>query len=314
MKVLVTDPIDEEGMKILEMDFEVDIKDRLQERELLEIIGNYDALVVRSATKVTKALIEAGKKLKVIGRAGTGVDNIDLEAAAKNRIAVVNAPEGNVLAVAELVFGMMLALARRLAKADSSLRKKNWDKSRLKGFELSGKTLGVVGLGRIGKEVAKRALAFGMHVVAYDPFVKEFPDVEIVSLDRLLETSDIITIHVPLMKQTENMIGLAEFAKMKQDAILINCARGGIVDEDALYEALAGGKIAGAGLDVFAREPPFSGAGSRLLELDNVILTPHIGASTGEAQKKCGIEVAEQVSKFLKTGKAENLVSMPRKG
>jgi len=309
MKILITDPIDEEGIKILENEFDVDIKENLTEDEIISIIENYDAMIVRSATKVTAKIIEAGKNLKVIGRAGTGVDNIDIDAATNHNIAVINAPRGNVIAVAELVFGMMITLARNLIKGNNSLKNKQWIKKELKGIELAGKTLGIIGLGRIGREVAKRATAFDMKVIAYDPFVKEFPNVEIVEFDELLKRSDFITIHVPLTKETENMISFDEFEKMKSTAILINCARGGVVDEEALYDALINGKISGAGLDVFVNEPPFSGESAKLLELENVMLTPHIGAATKEAQKKCGIEIAQQVRKFLKTGTAENIIN-----
>ena len=297
-RILITDPIDEEGIKILKKYFDVDVKTELKEDEIVKIIKNYDALIVRSATKVTKKIIDASN-LKVIGRAGTGLDNIDVESAKAKGIAVLNSPIGNVVSVAELVFGMMISLSRNLIKANISMKSGKWEKKGLMGNELYGKTLGIIGLGRIGKEVAKIALAFGMHVIAYDPFIKEVENVKLVSLDELLENSDFITIHVPLTDETKNLIGKNEIEKMKKGVKIINTSRGGIVNEDALYDALVSGKIAGAALDVFENEPPFGSNSEKLLELDNVIVTPHIGASTHEAQKKCGIEIAENILKFF---------------
>jgi len=297
LKILIADALDQEGIELLKKYFDVNVKIGLKEDEIVSIIGDYDILIVRSATKVTKKIIDASN-LKVIGRAGTGIDNIDVDAAKAKGITVLNSPMGNVTAVSELVMEMMLAMARNLVRANNSLKMKKWDKKSLMGSELAEKTLGVVGFGRIGREVAKRALAFGMHVIAYDPYAKD-TEIKIVSLDELIEKSDYITIHVPLTNETKNLIDKNEIEKMKKGVKIINTSRGGIVNEDALYDALVSGKIAGAALDVFENEPPFGSNSEKLLELDNVIVTPHIGASTHEAQKKCGIEIAENILKFF---------------
>lgn len=298
MKVLITDPIAKEGVEILKREgFQVDEKPGIPKEELIATIPEYDAIIVRSATKVTREVIEAAKKLRVIGRAGVGLDNIDREAAKERGIKVLNTPEATSISVAELSLAMMFANARPLVEGTTSLKQGKWEKKRLKGFELYGKTLGIIGIGRIGKELAKRAKALGMRVLAYDPYVSSSDVAELTTLDNLLKESDFISIHTPLTDETRHLISREEFEKMKDGVVLINCARGGIVDEDALYEALKSGKVKSAGIDVYEKEPPI---GNRLLELENVVLTPHIGAQTSEGQKRAGIGIAELVRDTLK--------------
>ncbi len=300
MKVLITDPIAKEGVEILKREgFQVDEKPGIPKEELIATIPEYDAIIVRSATKVTREVIEAAKKLRVIGRAGVGLDNIDREAAKERGIKVLNTPEATSISVAELSLAMMFANARPLVEGTTSLKQGKWEKKRLKGFELYGKTLGIIGIGRIGKELAKRAKALGMRVIAYDPYVSSSDVAELTTLDNLLKESDFISIHTPLTDETRHLISREEFEKMKDGVVLINCARGGIVDEDALYEALKSGKVKSAGIDVYEKEPPI---GNRLLELENVVLTPHIGAQTSEGQKRAGIGIAELVRDTLKGG------------
>ena len=266
-KVLVSDPLAEEGLAILRTQFEVDEKTDLKEDQLISIIGNYDALLVRSGTEVTAKVIEAGKNLRFIGRAGAGVDNIDMDAATRKGIIVANAPEGNTLAATEHTMAMMLSLARNIPQATASLKKKEWKRSRFMGVELNEKTLGILGLGRIGREVTKRATALGMHIVGYDPFIgKEKAaqfGVDSMSVEELFRVSDVITVHTPLIKETRHLINAKSIATMKDGVRIINCARGGIIDEKALYDAIKSGKVAGAALDVFEEEPPFQ---SPLLE------------------------------------------------
>jgi len=305
IKVLVSDKLSKEGIKILESSgFKVDCKYDLPKDELKKIIGEYQGILVRSSTKLTAEIIEHGHNLKVIGRAGVGVDNVDVEAASRKGIIVMNAPGGNTISTCEHAFALMLSVARNIPLAHISLKNKTWERSKFKGVELNSKTLGIIGLGRIGKEVAKRALAFGMEVLAYDPFITlDIADklgITKVELVDLLNKSDFITIHTPLTEETEKLISDKEFAKMRPNAFIINCARGGIIDEDALYTALKDKKIAGAALDVFVKEPP---SNSKLLELDNIVLTPHLGASTEEAQLQVAIEVAYCVKDAL-LGKA----------
>ncbi len=315
MKVLVSDSIAEEGIRILKREAEVDVLTKLSKEELIKVIKNYDALVVRSATQVTREVIEAGDRLKVIGRAGVGVDNIDVDAATEKGIIVLNAPEGNTIAAAEHTIGMILALARNIPQANASLKAKKWEKSKFLGVEIYDKVLGIIGLGRIGSEVAKRCQAFGMRILAYDPYISEEKakalGVKLTTLDEILKNADFITIHTPLTKETQNLIGAKEFEKMKKGVRIINCARGGIIDEEALYSALKSGKVAGAALDVFAKEPPLD---SPLLTLDNVIVTPHLGASTAEAQINVAISVAEQVLNALKGEVVKNAVNAPAIG
>ncbi|MCM8787441.1 MAG: phosphoglycerate dehydrogenase [Candidatus Omnitrophica bacterium] len=305
IKVLISDKLSEAGIKILkDAGFEVDCKYKLPSEELKKIISGYNAIIVRSETKLTSDIIEKADKMKVIGRAGVGLDNVDLEAATKKGIIVMNSPGGNTISTCEHTFALMLAAARNIPAAHNSLKAKEWERSKFKGVELYSKVLGVIGLGRIGKEVAKRALSFGMVVYAFDPFISaEVANkigVKLVELNELLKISDFITIHTPLTEDTTNLISYEQFALMKPTAILINCARGKIVNEDALYQALKDKKIAAAALDVFSQEPPF---GSKLLELDNVILTPHLAASTEEAQLNVAVEIAYSVRDAL-LGKA----------
>src|SRR3990167_9065306 len=286
IKILISDHLSEEGLKILKevKDFEVEVKTELKPNELKTIIQDYEALIVRSATKVTKEVIQAGVKLKVIGRAGVGLDNVDLETATNRGIIVMNTPGGNTISTAEHTMSMLLALSRNIPTADHSLKSGEWKRSRFMGVELYGKTLGILGLGRIGKEVSKRALSFGMKVIAYDPFlsleVVNRLGIEVVDLGQLFKSSDFISVHSPLTEETRHIISNKEIDLMKDGVRLINCARGGIIDEAALLRGLESAKVAGAALDVFEKEPPdFSSA---LLKHKNVVITPHLGATTEE--------------------------------
>ncbi len=314
MRILISDKISKRGIELLQREagFQVEVKIDLTREVLMACIGEYDALIVRSATKVTNEVIARAKKLKVIGRAGTGVDNVDVDAATRHGIAVMNTPAGNSTSVAEHAFALMLALARSIPNANASLKQGEWDKKSFLGSELRDKFLGIVGLGKIGVEVARRALAFKMRVMAYDPYVSEriAKDlaVALVPLEILFRESDFITLHLALSSATRGFIDSAKLKLMKPTARLINCARGEVVDEQALYEALATRKIAGAALDVFAEEPPKN---RKLVELPNLVCTPHIGASTVEAQENVGIEIAGQVRTFLKSGVAQNAVNLP---
>jgi len=309
MKILVADKISDEAIKMLKEKHEV-VFSELDPEGLLNEIGKYDALVVRSRTKVTKEVIKKGKNLKVIGRAGVGVDNIDVPEATKRKIPVVNAPGGATVSVAELTFAHMLSLARNLSKSDKTMKNGEWEKKTLKGTELCDKTLGLIGSGRIGTEVGKMAIAFGMKVIVYDPYLSketaEEQGFELADLDSLLKNSDFISIHTPLTDETKKMIDEKEFKKMKNTAFIVNCARGGIIDENALYNSLKEGKIRGAALDVYENEPPKN---SPLLTLDNIVFTPHIGASTKEAQIRAGTITAEQVLKVLKNEKPDFCVN-----
>ncbi|MCM8824032.1 MAG: phosphoglycerate dehydrogenase [Candidatus Omnitrophica bacterium] len=305
VKILVADKLSSDGISILkEGGFEVDCKTGLSKEDLKEIIKDYEAIVVRSETKLTADVIEAGSKLKIIGRAGVGLDNVDVGAATKKGIIVMNSPGGNTISTCEHTFALMLSLVRKIPFGHSSLKNKEWNRGKFKGVEIYSKILGVIGLGRIGREVAKRAIAFGMEVLAYDPFISpevvESLGVRVVDLKELLSKSDIVTIHTPLTDDTKNMISYNEFSLMKPTAFIINCARGGIINEDALYQVLKDKKIAGAALDVFEKEPPLN---SPLLDLDNVVVTPHLGASTEEAQLNVSIEIAQCIKDAL-LGKA----------
>jgi len=299
MKILVADTIAQEAIKKLEDVHEVTVNE-VSPEELLAQIGDYNGLIVRSRTQVTKEVIDAGVNLKVIGRAGIGVDNIALEYAIEKGIPVVYAPTGSTQSVAELAMAHILCLARRLTKADSSIRDKKWEKKKLTGTELDGKTLGLIGCGRIGGEVAKRAQAFGMITISYDPYLPHeharCMNINLTDYDTILTTSDFISIHALLTDETRGMVNEEAFNKMKPTAYIINCARGGIIDETALYNALKDNKIAGAALDVFEHEPPSE---SPLLELDNIVFSPHVGAATKEAQIKAGTITAEQMLKVL---------------
>ncbi len=311
-RVLVSDPLAEEGIDILKEFCDVDVKTGLTEDQLVAIIGDYDALLVRSGTEVTARVIDAGTKLKFIGRAGAGVDNIDTEAATRRGIIVANAPEGNTLAATEHTMAMMLSLARNIPQATASLKKGEWKRSKFMGVELNDKVLGIIGFGRIGREVAKRAQAMEMKCIAYDPFItKERAaslGVEMVPIEELFRRADVITVHTPLIKETRHLINAKSIATMKDGVLLINCARGGIIDEAALVDAFKSGKVAGAALDVFENEPPTD---SPLLELDKVIVTPHLGASTVEAQKNVAISVANQCISVLSGGAAKYVVNAP---
>ncbi|HHY41999.1 MAG TPA: phosphoglycerate dehydrogenase [Thermoanaerobacterales bacterium] len=310
MRVLICDDLAQEGIDILKEEFDVDIKTKLSEDELVEIIPNYAAIVVRSATKVTKKVIE-NSNLKVIGRAGVGVDNIDVDTATQKGILVVNAPEGNTIAASEHTIALLMAAARNIPAAVMSLKNKKWDRKKFMGVELRGKTLGVVGLGRIGKDVAIKAIGLGMNVIAYDPYViKEHVEninVKVADLETVLKEADFLTFHVPVTKSTYHMIDKERINMMKDRVIIINCARGGIIDEAALYEGLVSGKIAACALDVFEQEPPLD---SPLIDLPNVIATPHLGASTAEAQINVAVDVAEDIIRALKGEMVKNPVNM----
>ncbi len=310
MRILVTDGLEAEAVAKLRAAHSVDLVEA-DPKQLLEIIPNYDALIVRSRTKVTADVIRKAAKLKVIGRAGIGVDNIDVRAATARRIPVVNAPTGSTISVAELALGHMLSLARQIPEADRSTKEGKWEKKRFEGRELHGKVLGLVGSGRIGAEVARRAAAFGMDVVAFDPYLppavaKERGIRLVDSLPALLMQADFLSIHAALTSETKGMVGGKELALMKRTAYVVNCARGEIVQEGALAEALKAGTIAGAALDVFEREPP---TGSPILAAPNAVFTPHLGASTHEAQARAGGIIADQVLKVLRGEKPDFAVN-----
>ncbi len=313
-KVLVMDGVSEKGLKPLldEPDIEVVMGSKMTEDELVQVIGEYDGMIVRSATKVTARVLENAPKLKVVGRAGVGVDNIDLEAATRQGVLVVNAPDGNTIAATEHTIAMMLALARNIPQAVARLKQGVWDKKAFLGVELREKTLGIIGLGRIGSSVARRAQAMEMDIVAYDPYITEEKavslGVKLVSLEELLKEADFITIHMPKTKETYHMLDEKAFAMMKDGVRVINCARGGIIDEDALYKYMTSGKVAGAALDVFEKEPNTE---SPLLKLDNFIATPHLGASTAEAQLNVAHDVAEEIIDALRGKVVRNTVNIP---
>ncbi|MFC1767375.1 phosphoglycerate dehydrogenase [Candidatus Margulisiibacteriota bacterium] len=314
LKVLVSDKVAESGLKKLkDAGFQVDMKTGLSEDELVKIIPQYDALVVRSQTKVTPKIIEAGKNLKIIARAGVGVDNVDLPAATKKGIIVVNSPEGNTVAAAEHSFAMLLAMVRNIPQAQASLRSGKWERSKFTGVELYGKTLGVLGLGKIGSHVASYGVAFGMKVIGSDPFVsKEYADklgVELKDVDSILKESDYITLHLPKNKDTINLINAEKIKLMKDGVRLVNCARGGIVNEKDLTEALKSKKIAAAAIDVYDKEPV--DPNNPLLSLDNAVTVPHLGAATVEAQVNVAVDVVEQIVDVLKGGTARSAVNIP---
>jgi len=312
-RVLVSDPIAQDGIDVLAPHAQVDVRLGLPREELVAAIGEYDALIVRSETKVTAEVIEAGTKLQVIGRAGVGVDNIDLQAATRRGIIVVNAPLGNTISAAEHTIGLMLALARHIPAASSSLREGRWERKRFLGVEVRGKTMGVVGLGQVGAEVARRARGLEMHVVGYDPFVSEerahVLGVELVSFDDLLRRADFISLHTTLTPDTRHLIGEQQLKLVKPSVRIINTARGQLIDEEALCRAIDEGRVAGAAIDVFSQEPP--PADSVLLKNDRVLVTPHLGASTAEAQERVAIDVAEQVVSVLKGEPALYAVNAP---
>ncbi|MGM0451699.1 MAG: phosphoglycerate dehydrogenase [Thermodesulfobacteriota bacterium] len=314
-KVLVSDKLGDAGIQIFEdeKDVTVDVKTDLTPEQLKEIIGEYDGLAIRSNTKVTEELLEAAEKLKVIGRAGIGVDNIDVEAATKRGVLVMNTPGGNVVTTGEHAIAMMMALTRNIPQGTMSLKEGRWDKKKLQGREIMDKTLGVIGFGKIGSVVAKRARGLKMRVMVYDPVVTpekiQKAGCESVTLDELYASADYITVHVPKIKKTTNMIDKKAFEKMKNGVMFINCARGGIVNEEALGEALKMGKVAGAALDVFETEPP--PADHPLLAMDNVIVTPHLGASTAEAQTNVAVAIARQINDYLINETITNSVNVP---
>jgi D-3-phosphoglycerate dehydrogenase len=317
MKIVVCDPISPKGIALLQQRPEFNVvvlPKRLTEAELLPVVSDAVALVVRSETKVTSKVIAAAPKLRVVGRAGVGVDNVDIEAATQHGTVVMNTPGGNTVTTAELSFLMLLSLARKVPQAHATMVAGKWDRKLFQGAELAGKTLGVLGMGRIGTEVAKRAIAFGMKVVAYDPYLTEeraraigagYAD----SLDQVYTSADFITVHMPVTPETKNMLNAAAFTKMKPGVKIVNCARGEIIAENDLIAALESGKVAGAALDVFTVEP--LPADHPFRKQPNLILTPHLGASTEEAQEKCGIEVAEVIAGYLLTGEVRNAVNLP---
>jgi D-3-phosphoglycerate dehydrogenase len=312
MRILVSDKLSDAGIEILQKSFPVDVKLKLPPEELIRIIPEYDALLVRSETKVTKEVIAAATKLKAIGRAGVGVDNIDVEAATQKGIIVMNAPDGNTVAATEHTIALMLALARSVPQAGQSMQEGRWDRSKFMGVEMRGKTLGVVGLGRIGSGVAKRALAMEMKVIGYDPYVNsahaKAHSIELVTLEEIWANADFITLHMPLSKETKYLLNSETFAKMKKDARIVNCARGPIINEADLAEAVKSGQIAGAALDVFEKEP--LDPASPLIGIPNIILTPHLGASTEEAQINVAIDVADAVVAVLKGEPISTAVNM----
>jgi D-3-phosphoglycerate dehydrogenase len=309
MRVLVREPIAEAGIALLRERFDVDVD---SDSALEEVIDRYDGIVIRSATRLTGDLIGRATRLKVIGRAGVGVDNVDVDAATRRGIVVANAPESTVVSAAEQTIGLIVALARNIPQAHAALKSGRWERSRWSGVELAGKSLGVIGFGRIGQQVARRAIGLGMSVVAYDPFVgsdrfRELGVERAETLDAVLGEADVVTLHSPLTDETRCLIDRQSIAQMRDGARLVNAARGALVDEDALLEALRSGKLAGAALDVFSAEP-YEGP---LLELDNVIVTPHLAASTDEAQDRAGLIVAEQVVAALDGGIVSNAVNIP---
>ncbi|MEE8360246.1 MAG: phosphoglycerate dehydrogenase [Candidatus Omnitrophota bacterium] len=316
IKILISDPLAEEGVKILkdEKSFVVDVKLKIPPEELKKIIKDYDGIVVRSETKLKKDIIDASN-LKVIGRAGVGLDNIDLEAATKKGIIVVNAPSGNTISTAEHAMSLLMAMSRNIPQANKDMKEGNWNRKKFMGVELYGKTLGIIGLGRIGAEVASRANSFKMNIIAYDPYLSEEMakkiKVDPVSLEELLKNSDYITVHTPITDKTKHMISEKEFKMMKRGVRIINAARGGIIDEAALLKALESKKVAGAALDVFEKEPPKD---NPLMKIDNVIMTPHLGASTEEAQVNVAIDVAETLKDALLDRGIRNAVNMPNLG
>ena len=316
MKIIVCDPISPKGIALLQQRSEfqvVVLEKRLSEAELLPLVRDAAALVVRSETKITRAVMEAALKLRVVGRAGVGVDNVDVEAATQRGVVVMNTPGGNTISTAELTFSMLMALARKIPQANASMKAGEWNRKSFQGTELYNKALGILGLGRIGSEVARRAIAFGMRVYAYDPYLSlaraKALQVEMAELDDLYPNVDFLTVHMPMSEETKGMVNTAAFAKMKRGVRILNCARGGIVNEADLLAAIQSGQVAGAALDVYEAEP--LPKDSPLRALPQVIMTPHLGASTEEAQDNVGIEVAEAITDFLVQGAVRNAVNLP---
>lgn len=314
MKVLVTDPISEEGIKVLKSEpgVQVDVETKLTKEQLIEKIKDYHALIIRSETQVTREVIEAGKNLKIIGRAGVGIDNVDVPTATAKGIIVANAPEGNTIAACEHTISMMLSISRNIPQANASLKGGKWERSKFMGVEVQGKTLGIIGLGRIGGEITKRMRCMGMEVLASDPFTTaeraQQIGAKLATTDEIYEKADYITVHTPLIPSTRHMVSKPQFEKMKKGVRIINCARGGIIDEAALLEALKSGKVAAAALDVFEKEPP---VGNPLLEQPNVVVTPHLGASTAEAQVNVAITIAEQVLNAFRGAPVTTAINIP---
>src|SRR5215831_8060128 len=308
IRVLIADDMSKKAVEILSgAGFTVDVKTGMKPEELAAVIGQYHGVGVRSASKIKADTLANPGKLKIIGRAGVGVDNIDVKAATEKGVLVINTPQGNAAAAAELAIGLMFALARKIPQAAETMRQGIWEKKKFMGVEIAGKTLGVVGLGNIGRQAAERGVGLKMNVIGYDPFPpKQLPaGVKLSSLDEVITKSDFITLHVPMTADTKGLFGAATLGKMKKGACLINCARGGIVDEDAVLEALKSGQLGGAALDVFVKEPPDP---SPLFAEENLIAVPHLGASTKEAQEKVAIEMAEVFVGFLKDGIVKNAV------
>jgi D-3-phosphoglycerate dehydrogenase len=313
-RVLVADPISERGIDELRRDLQVDVQIGQSEAQLLEKIANYNAVVVRSETKITARVIDAASQLRVIGRAGVGVDNVDVEAATRRGVIVMNAPGGNTISTAEHAFSLLLCVARKIPQADAIVRSGKWERKNLQGVELHNKTLGIIGMGRIGTELSRRALAFGMRVLAFDPYLAASRaralQVELLDeLDDVIREADFITLHTPLTPETRHILNAERIAKAKRGVRVINCARGGLIDENALMDGLRSGQIAAAALDVFEQEP--LPADSPLRETPNLILTPHLGASTAEAQESVGIEIAQAIRAALLEGTIRNAVNMP---
>jgi D-3-phosphoglycerate dehydrogenase / 2-oxoglutarate reductase len=316
MKVMICDPVSSKGIALLQQrpEFEVAVLEkRLPEAELVSLAGDVEAFVVRSETKITRKVLEAAPKLRVVGRAGVGVDNVDVEAATQRGVVVMNTPGGNTTSTAELTFSMLMALARNIPQANASMKAGEWSRKAFSGSELSQKTLGLLGMGRIGTEVARRAVAFGMKVMAYDPYITtaraKALQVDLAELDEVFRQADFLTVHMPLNDETRGMVNAAAFEKMKKGVRVINCARGGIVHEADLLAAVQGGKVAGAALDVYETEP--LPKDSPLRALPQIVMTPHLGASTEEAQENVGIEIAESIAAFLLQGEVRNAVNLP---
>jgi D-3-phosphoglycerate dehydrogenase / 2-oxoglutarate reductase len=316
MKVLICDPVSPKGIALLQQrpEFKVTVlQKRLSEPELLPLVADAVAMVVRSETKVTRKIVEAAPLLRVVARAGVGVDNVDVEAATQRGIVVMNTPSGNTISTAELTFSMLMALARKIPQAHASMKAGEWNRKAFQGVELYNKTLGILGMGRIGSEVARRAIVFGMRVLAYDPYLSlsraSAMQVELTELNEIYARADFITVHMPMNDETKGMLNAAAFAKVKRGVRVLNCARGGIINEADLFAAIQSGQVAGAALDVYETEPP--PANFPLRDLAQVIMTPHLGASTEEAQENVGIEAAEAVTDYLLNGAVRNAVNLP---
>src|SRR6201987_2927919 len=316
LKVLVADSISPKGIDLLSEGGQllVDLKTGLKEDDVLGIVADYSAIVVRSQTKITAEVIEVAKLLKAVGRAGVGVDNVDVDAATRRGVIVMNTPGGNTVSTAEHAFSLLVSIARNIPQADASMKAGKWDRKSFEGIELHGKTIGIFGMGRIGTEIARRVIAFGMRAIAYDPYISSSRarslQVELFEdLDQVLAQADFVTLHMPLTAETKHLINAGRIAKMKRGARIVNCARGGLIDEQALFEALKSGQIAAAALDVYETEPP--PAEFPLRPLPNVVFTPHLGASTAEAQESVGIEIAEAIRSLLLEGVIRNAVNVP---